>query len=562
MTEEITAALAKIPDLRLVARGSAFQFRDEKRDRRAVAQALGATHLIEGSVRREGDRVRIMAQLIEADRGVNVWTESYDRQLASVFATQEDIATSIAGALRMPLGLRPGRAARFKPQHRSGILSAIPPRQGAVSRPLAAADAAGSKALNDAIALLEQVVARNPDYAPAWALLAAAHRNVPNYSGLLGSPTASVEERRQVVQSALSKAEPAARKAIRVGPQSCGRLQNSGEHSRDKRETSGGGRASVEGSFFGPQRSGKSLRLQQLPGSSWARQGSSRGVSSKCWSWSHSSRSSIATERLILWLNGQDQAAIEIFQKIGTIGTLSPGSKLQQVVTTKLRTRCCPCLSLRGSLQKFARRPCACFGWPRRTVASPQDVKRLGGSWTLSTSTWGRPSKPFGPLRVNLEAGSMNFANRSLSHPSYGPARKTERYKAYVRNVGLVDYWRARGWPDLCRPSAQTISSAIEGRDGQFPRGIETAPHLSRGAAYAVVAWVLLQLVDNHLAGFRSAARGSRNAAVLLLLVIGFPVALLVAWTHRAHAARGRRGSGALEADNRRLGSHAARSSS
>src|SRR5258707_835919 len=88
MTEEITTALAKIPDLRVVARESAFQFKGEKKDVRAVAQALGATHLIEGSVRKVGSRVRIAAQLVKADDGVNVWANSYDRELTDVFAIQ------------------------------------------------------------------------------------------------------------------------------------------------------------------------------------------------------------------------------------------------------------------------------------------------------------------------------------------------------------------------------------------------------------------------------------------------------------------------------------------
>src|SRR5262245_41944978 len=216
MTVEITAALAKIPDLRVVSRESAFQFKDEKKDMRAVGQALGATHLIEGTIRKEGDRVRITAQLVEAERGVNVWTESYDRQLASVFATQEDIATAIAGALRMPLGLKPGEqlvsSRNIDPDSYQQFLRAQTLVRGRLG-------GGGLKALNDAIALLEQVVTRNPNYAPAWAVLATAYRNVPNYTPeLLGSPTASVEKLRPVVQASVTKSEPAARKAIELDP--------------------------------------------------------------------------------------------------------------------------------------------------------------------------------------------------------------------------------------------------------------------------------------------------------------------------------------------------------
>jgi len=102
MTEEITAALAKVVDLRVVARTSAFQFKDANKDMRIVGQALGATHLIEGSVRKAGNRVRITAQLIKTDDGTHIWSENYDRELTDVFAIQEDIAQAIAGALRVP----------------------------------------------------------------------------------------------------------------------------------------------------------------------------------------------------------------------------------------------------------------------------------------------------------------------------------------------------------------------------------------------------------------------------------------------------------------------------
>jgi TolB-like protein len=108
MTEEITSALAKIPDLRVVARTSAFQFKGEKKDMRAIAQALNATHLIEGSVRKAGERVRITVQLIRADDGTNMWSENYDRELIDVFAIQEEIGRAIATSFNMRLGLAPG----------------------------------------------------------------------------------------------------------------------------------------------------------------------------------------------------------------------------------------------------------------------------------------------------------------------------------------------------------------------------------------------------------------------------------------------------------------------
>src|SRR4029077_1085500 len=108
ITEEITAALAKVPDLRVVARTSAFQFKAQNRDIQGIGQQLHATHLIEGSVRKAGTRVRITVQLIKADDGTHIWSEDYNRELTDIFAIQEDIARAITTSLRMPLGLKPG----------------------------------------------------------------------------------------------------------------------------------------------------------------------------------------------------------------------------------------------------------------------------------------------------------------------------------------------------------------------------------------------------------------------------------------------------------------------
>ncbi len=122
MTEEITSVLAKIPDLLVVGRTSAFQFKGQNQDLRAIGQALSATHLLEGSVRKEGNRLRITAQLIQAENGVHVWTESYNRELTGVFAIQEDIAAAIAGALKMPLGTCAGPDSRLAPSQGRGDL--------------------------------------------------------------------------------------------------------------------------------------------------------------------------------------------------------------------------------------------------------------------------------------------------------------------------------------------------------------------------------------------------------------------------------------------------------
>jgi adenylate cyclase len=110
MTDEIIAALTKVSALQVVGRESTFQFKGQKPDMHVVGQSLGAAYLIEGSVRKAGDRVRITAQLTRADNGVNLWADTYDRDLKDIFATQSDIAQAIADALRVPLRLKPGES--------------------------------------------------------------------------------------------------------------------------------------------------------------------------------------------------------------------------------------------------------------------------------------------------------------------------------------------------------------------------------------------------------------------------------------------------------------------
>ena len=97
LAEEIINLLAKIPDLKVIARTSAFAFKGKHEDVRQIAVALGVTNVLEGSVRKSGNRIRVTAQLITAADGSHLWSERYDRQLADVFAVQDEIAAAITG---------------------------------------------------------------------------------------------------------------------------------------------------------------------------------------------------------------------------------------------------------------------------------------------------------------------------------------------------------------------------------------------------------------------------------------------------------------------------------
>ncbi len=109
LTETLLHMLAQLPDLRVAARTSSFAFKNRDQDVREVAQTLGVDHVLEGSVQRAGDRVRITSQLIRADDGFHVWSQNYDRTLDDIFAIQDEIATDVADALGASLLDGPGR---------------------------------------------------------------------------------------------------------------------------------------------------------------------------------------------------------------------------------------------------------------------------------------------------------------------------------------------------------------------------------------------------------------------------------------------------------------------
>ena len=109
LAEELINRLAHVADLKVTARTSSFAFRGKEQDIRRIAEALGVKTILEGSVRRAGSRIRVTAQLINAQDGYHLWSERYDRELTDVFAIQDEIAQAIAAALQSTLVAKPAR---------------------------------------------------------------------------------------------------------------------------------------------------------------------------------------------------------------------------------------------------------------------------------------------------------------------------------------------------------------------------------------------------------------------------------------------------------------------
>jgi TolB-like protein/Flp pilus assembly protein TadD len=103
LSEELIAALAQISGLKVIGRSSSFRFKNRKEEPKTVGEKLGVSTLLDGTVRKQGDRVRIVAQLVNVTDGIQLWTRTFDRQLKDIFAVQEEIARAVAESLKVTL---------------------------------------------------------------------------------------------------------------------------------------------------------------------------------------------------------------------------------------------------------------------------------------------------------------------------------------------------------------------------------------------------------------------------------------------------------------------------
>jgi TolB-like protein len=204
VSEEIQRTVASATSLRVVARSSSFQFRGANKSVAKVASALGTSHLLDGTVRRSGSRVRISAELVECATQNVLWADRFDGDLDDVFTLQENIAEAVAEALKVKLA-PPPRALVLDPAVYEIFLRA----RGM----LAEGDPEFDDSATGAAPLLEQVVQAAPDFAAAWELLASAR------SWILRSAHA-----RANVQQGRDGVIHAANTALRLDPKRAGAL--------------------------------------------------------------------------------------------------------------------------------------------------------------------------------------------------------------------------------------------------------------------------------------------------------------------------------------------------
>ena len=200
LSEELIAVLAKIPGLKIIGRSSSFLFKGKSDDSRTIGEKLGVANLLEGSVRKQGDRVRIVAELINAADGRTLWSETYDRELKDVFAVQSEIATAVTEQLKIKLLGAPAKSDAAPSNDNLAAYNAL--QQGTFYFRLST-----EEGTRKATEFYGEAIRLDPRYALAYAQLSAAWRQLAaTWLVVALKPTKAYAKARNAAQTALSLA--------------------------------------------------------------------------------------------------------------------------------------------------------------------------------------------------------------------------------------------------------------------------------------------------------------------------------------------------------------------
>jgi adenylate cyclase len=458
LTEEVLNRLARTPGLKVAGRTSSFQFKGHDEDLRVVGARLGVGHLLEGSVRRAGGRLRITAQLVSVADGFHLWSDSFDRQMDDVFAIQDDIARSIVDALRLELDPAPS------PGPPTGDLAAYDRLLEA--RTLIARR--GPSSLHRAIALLDEAVRLDPAFAQAWGALAQAESLIFWYDEDVSRA------------SALARAEAAAQRALQLDPELASAHQVLGDVLRDRYrwlEAEASYRRALAlnpndveaNSQYGQMLTRLGLagtpmlfmeRAAELDPLSTVAPAILGGLLHRMGDFDAGMalvrRSRSLAPDVIWWPlleltllldRGQADAALEVQRTIGDLlGWANPDD---------------PRAGLHRYLVEHGDDPAEVLMALRRIAADPAiEAGSVGWSWA---SHFGDPALALEFMRAGHRHGRA-FDTSLTWLAGLAPARRLPGFADLVTEMNMPDYWRVHGWPPDCRPlDGDAFECGLEG---------------------------------------------------------------------------------------------------
>ncbi len=447
MSEELLNLLARVPELRVASRTSSFAYKGRNVDVREVARQLGVDTVLEGSVRRSGDQVRITAQLIDAETGYHLWSNTYDRELKDIFAVQDEISAEIVKALKVTLGT---------PEEGPVVARASPPTENLDAYQLYLQarhqwKRRGEPPIRRSIELLQQALELDPDFARAYSGLAAAYVVLPGYAG--EEPEAYLTKAMEAAQQALSR-DPNLAEAHAVLAEIA---------VNEKRWTD------AEAGFF----FATSLDPNDPTSHQWysllLRQAGrlEKAVEEAKLALEVDPASPIVNLNMAhtYSIMGYDEKALQYRQVAADLGYEAP-TLANDLVALLHIVRSRDSDGLRGVLREAKD--------PDGNPAMSEDlqeaiVKTLGGqeNWDEIDALIARDGSEIPEsawFQLNLLAGREQKAlELALKYPEEigldflwlpeGTAfRRLPGFADLVQKLGLVDYWKQYGWPDDCRP--------------------------------------------------------------------------------------------------------------
>jgi len=445
MAEEILNALAHIKDLKVVGRASSFFYKGKNVSLKQIGSELGVANILEGSVRKQGEQVRITSALTRAADGLQLWSKTYNGTLANIFDLQESFARDIAGELNVVLADPSEARLVDKPTDNPQAYALFIEAQTLVSWRI-------GDSLPRAIALLEEATRLDPNFARAWAKLAVALAVEPQYAAADW-------------QTNWAAAEPAARRAIALDPKSAEAYAALGYIDFSRRRY-------VE--MVEPAQRAIAIDPNNVTANFWlANQLAATGRTTEAEAVNDRALKSDPGNALLLFYKagmriraGDIEAAAKLAQRVDTMGSPLAGAILFAIAARQGNHS-------RGA-EEFARG----FG-AFRTGLSKEDLAAIyRGIYTdeparqTALAVLARhPSDEFaGTFLILLGEPEQSLAwfERSGTGLSDGylnwlwwphayarRVRQHSAFQSFAKRIGLVDYWKQNRWPDTCQPAPE-----------------------------------------------------------------------------------------------------------
>jgi TolB-like protein len=451
LSEELLNQLAKVPELRVIGRTSSFAFKGKNEDLRKIGETLGVNHILEGSVRKAGNRVKITAQLIRTSDGSHLWSETYERTLEDIFAIQEEIARTVSEELQVRMGASGAGG--------SGTKNVEAYEEYLVGRSLLSSYAQGSMAL--AVPHLERAVELDPAYVPAWLWLIDSYVRAPGNDSKQHAEVLRRQKKAIDTVLALVPGSPEASFALSYRTARGRDLQGMDRLLTESISLTGGlgvrARMRYAGFLLSVGRTKQSLEV-------------SDGVSRDEPLDTFQRTNMLLAYEIAGDFDRADTEMQRLLQIPGGRTAVQLGTSITRAISQHDRAKLDAALSAMADLNEAA---AANVAQTRLLLEDPVEARRelrrrlellqgqvdtIGVDSVAIWAAWFDDEELALDALQTLSRQGNIFENWgfTLWRPLFRDVRGNPRFKLLVRDVGLVDYWRATGdWGAFCKPAGK-----------------------------------------------------------------------------------------------------------